>query len=78
MILWKKEWDPYIKILPPKTSSFLAMEFSPTGLPPSLHICVYLPTAGKDSKFVDNLAQLSLAVESMKEENPGAMLAWGL
>ena len=50
------------------------MELSPPGLPTTVHICVYLPTAGKEGKFVDNLAQFSLAVESIKEENPGVLL----
>ena len=65
MILWKKEYDPYVKIQPPKTSSFLAMEFSPPGLPTTVHICVYLPTAGKEGKFVDNLAQMNFFIIEM-------------
>ena len=70
LVLWRKEYDPYVKIQSPKSTSFLILEFSPPGLPPSAHVCVYLPTAGKESLFIDNLAQLTLALENIKENNP--------
>ena len=70
LILWKREHDPFVKVQSPCSSSFLLLEFSPPGLPPTLHVCVYLPTAGKDGLFVDNLAQLTLAIEEFRKNNP--------
>ena len=70
LILWKREHDPFVKIQSPCSSSFLLMEFSPPGLPATLHVCVYLPTAGKDGLFVDNLAQLTLAIEKFRDNYP--------
>ena len=52
LLLWSSELDPYITILPTPTSAILPCRVSLPGLIISYHICIYLPTAGKDDQFV--------------------------
>ena len=65
MVLWKTCHDPFISILPPTLSSFLPVLFQPPGCPPSIHKCVYLPTLGKESQFIDELAELSRRIDEL-------------
>ena len=46
MILWKQELEPFIEILAALNSSILPVLFNP---PASIHICLYLPTAGLEN-----------------------------
>ena len=68
MILWKKSLDPFVQLLPPKSSSFLAIILSMPHLPPSIHYSVYLPTSGKDNEYIEELSQLKLSIEEVLEK----------
>ena len=68
MILWKKSLDPFVQILPPKSSSFLAIILSMPHLPTSIHYSLYLPTSGKDNEFIEELSQLKLSIEEVLEK----------
>ena len=57
MILWKKSIEKFITIIPCKTSSFLAILFKPPSCTAFLHICLYLPTSGLESEFVDEISE---------------------
>ena len=73
MILWKRCWDPFVSVVPVCSSSFLPVVFAPPNLPLSIHICVYLPTAGKEWEFVDNLSKLILCIEQLNDKHPEAI-----
>ena len=72
LILWKTQWDPYITTSHLTTTSFLPIVFQPPGIHPTIHIAVYLPTAGQDSLFIDELAKLNIAVEELANTHPEA------
>ena len=74
MAMWLKEHDPYVSILHVSSSSFLPLMFSPPGQLPTVHIAVYLPTAGKDSKFIEELAKLDACINDLDERFPEASL----
>ena len=59
MALWRKSLDPYVSTVPSTSSSFLPIIFSPPGYKPSVHITVYLPTAGQDEQFIEEIVKLN-------------------
>ena len=74
MCMWKTELDPYIKVHRVSTSSFLPLIFEPLNLPPSIHVAVYLPTLGRESDFLDELAQLNVCIYDLKDTYPDAQI----
>ena len=60
LILWKRRLDPYVEVQSLKSTSFLPIIFNPPGYSPSVHICTYLPTAGFDSQFLEEISKLWL------------------
>ena len=66
MAMWKIEYDPFIHIVPVKSSSFLPLVFDPPGVPLSIHIAIYLPTAGRDSEFVEELSELDSCISEAR------------
>ena len=68
MTLWKKELDPYITIIEPSSSRVLAMVLDKPGHQISIHINIYLHTAGKDPEFLQDLAILEETIEDAIEK----------
>ena len=62
MFMWKKELDPYVSVLPTSSSAFLPIILKVPGYTQSIHIAIYLPTAGRDSDFISALSQLDVFV----------------
>ena len=58
MTLWKKNLDPYITILEPSSSRLLVLVLDKPGYQVSIHINIYLSTAGKEPDFLEDLALL--------------------
>ena len=58
MIMWKKALAPYIKHLESPSSSMNVILFSPPECQHSVHISVYLPTAGRDEEFYEEITAL--------------------
>ena len=74
MAMWRKEYDPFVKVHQSPTSSILPLVFDHPDLRSSIHLTIYLPTAGREAEFVDALAHLANIVEEMKEIYPDALL----
>ena len=72
LVLWQRDIDPYIMVYPVRTSSFTPIVFRPPGYQPSVHVALYLPTHGRDSEFVTELASLKICLEELIELNPEA------
>ena len=70
MVLWKKELDPFISVLPASSTSFLPILFHPPECIKSIHIAVYLPTLGLENKFVDELSKLATAINEIISAGP--------
>ena len=68
MAIWKKEYDPYVSIIEPSTSRVLAIVLEKPGMETSIHITVYLPTAGKDADFARELSILQEAIDHIIEK----------
>ena len=74
MIMWKKEFDPHVTVLPVDTAAFLPILLSPPGITPSVHISVYLPTAGKEGQYIEDLGKLSHCLSEIKNNHPSALI----
>ena len=67
MVLWKKSLDQYVTLIPPISSSFLPILYHPCGSPPSLQIALYLPTAGREMEFIEEISKLRQFLEEFLE-----------
>ena len=73
MVLWKRSLDPFITTLQTPSSSFLPILLNIPGHPQSIHVSLYLPTAGKDSEFLDSLSLLTNLLGSLDEKYPDSL-----
>ena len=71
-MLWKRELDPFVTTHTCDTSSYLPIIVEIPGFRTSIHIAVYLPTAGQDSQYMEDLAKLGNTIEDfyLKYQNP--------
>ena len=72
MVLWKHCLDPFISIHHVSTPSILPVIFSPPTAATSVHIAIYLPTSGKENQFIEELLNLKVAIEELRDkfDNP--------
>ena len=68
MTLWKKQLDPFIEIYNTSSTAFLPVILRIPGIVTSIHITIYLPTHGKDSEFVSELAGLRVCIDELNEK----------
>ena len=69
MVMWKTELTEYVTIQPVKSTSFLPIIFSPPGSPVTVHIALYLPTAGRDIDYVDQITKLDNCIADLKAKH---------
>ena len=74
MVLWKHKFDPYVFVYPTESSSFLPIIFSPPSCTPSIQIAVYMPTAGQENKFIEELSKLSSLISDLKSMYPSHLI----
>lgn len=67
-ILWRRALDPYIEVVATSTSSFTPIVLKMPGIRTSVHISIYLPTHGKESEFVADLAELRNTLDELKDK----------
>ena len=72
MAMWRNSIDPYITVHDSQSSAILPLVLQLPGAKISVHIAIHLPTSGKESEFVSELANLQNSVEELQElyENP--------
>ena len=70
LVLWKKVHDPHITVWPVSSQSFLPVLFHPPGSMLSIHVAIYLPTAGQDAPFLNELSNLSATLDAILENHP--------
>ena len=72
MALWRKKHDQYVTPIPSPSSSFLPIVFSPPNHQQSIHLALYLPTAGQDAQFIDEIVKLNQSLLELTEKYPEA------
>ena len=58
--MWKSHLDPYLTIHVTDSSAFLPVIIEIPNVTPSIHVALYLPTAGKEAEYLSELAKLNL------------------
>ena len=66
MVMWRRALDKYISVHPVATTSFLPIVFSPPDSVISIHIALYLPTAGREGEYMEQIALLNNCIEDLK------------
>ena len=74
LLLWLKELDPYIEIIPTNSTAFLPVVFTMPGLQTSIHLTVYLPTHGRENDFISDLAELRNCLDELDARFPDHVL----
>ena len=67
LCLWRKWLDPYVSVHPCQIPSFTPLLLKLPGYQVSIHIGLYLPTHGKDSEFVSDLADLAISIQELAD-----------
>ena len=74
LCLWKRSLDPFITVHHVTTSAFIPLILAMPHHQVSIHICIYLPTYGKDSQFVADLAELRVCIDDILDKHPNALV----
>ena len=74
MLMWREELDPYITIIPCSSSSFLPAVLALPNYQVSAHIALYMPTAGKEDEFLDQMSQLNVCLELINDKYPDCQI----
>ena len=74
LTMWREELDSFITVLDTKTSRVTGIILDIPFCQSTVHINIYLPTAGKDSEFMDALATLQATVDEASEVRPTCLL----
>ena len=67
LILWAASLDPYVTIYTHKTSSHTAIILQIPGFLTTIHVCIYLPTSGREQDFVKELTNLEATLTALSE-----------
>ena len=73
LVLWRHDLDPYVKIHPVTTPAFTPLILSLPNTVLTIHIVIYLPTSGRDSEFISEMASLRACMEELRDVYPNAL-----
>ena len=74
LTMWKHCLNSCIEIHQTTTPAITPIIFNPPGFHSSVHICVYLPTAGLETQFLEELSNLSSIVDELRVRYPDSPL----
>ena len=72
--MWSKDLDPYITINNTSSPAFLPVTLDIPGWTPMIHIGTYLPTAGKDTEYLTDLAAMKDSILDLQAKSPAAVV----
>ena len=73
LCLWRRSLDPFITVYKTTSPSFTPIVLSLPDHGVSIHVGLYLPTHGKDTEFVSDLAELGICLDELAEKYPTAL-----
>ena len=74
MVLWRKWMEPYISVYPVQSSAFLPLVLKLPDTRISVHVALYLPTHGRDTDFISELASLQNCIEDICNKHKDAVV----
>ena len=72
LVLWALHLDPFVTVFTPKTSSHTALIIQIPGYWATIHVCVYLPTSGREHDFLAELSNLESTLTELSEAHPSS------
>ena len=66
LALWRKWLDPFISVHPVQSSAFIPLILKLPETRISVHVALYLPTHGRDTEFISELATLKNCIDDIK------------
>ena len=60
LAMWRQSLDPFLTIIPVDTSALLPVLLEVPNFQPSIHIGLYLPTAGNETEYLMELDDLEI------------------
>ena len=72
LVFWKRHLDPFISTVSVASSRFLPIIFDHPHHPTTIHIAVYLPTAGLEDEFVHELSLMEATIDDLLDKHPTA------
>ena len=69
LTMWKRSLDTYVKVLDVNSDSFNIILVNIPGYPTTVHINIYLPTAGRDADYLSELSNLENILDEIDEEH---------
>ena len=70
--MWKQSLNPYIKVFNSGSPAFLPLIIDIPNTVTSIHVAVYLPTAGKEAEYLAALANLKANLEELIVKYPSS------
>ena len=78
LIMWRKFLHQFITVVEVDSSSYLPIILCLPDCLPSIHVCLYLPTSGKEAQFLRDLASLKVTLDDFLATYPdGAIFIRG-
>ena len=74
LVLWRSYLDPYISVHKPESSAFLPIILNLPDTTTTIHVALYLPTAGKDAEYMAELAKLKVSLEELNQQFPHSII----
>ena len=69
LTMWKRSLDPYVKVLDVNSDSFNITLLNLPGYPTTVHINIYLPTAGRDADYLSELSNLENILDEIDDKH---------
>ena len=74
LVMWRNCLSPFITVIPVDTPAFLPVLLEVPNFLPSIHIALYLPTAGREAQYLQELSELKVCVEALQHRFPNSPL----
>ena len=74
LAMWRQSLDPFVTIIHVDTSALLPVLLEVPNFQPSIHIGLYLPTAGKETEYLMELSKLSVLLDDLDKRFPTAAI----
>ena len=74
LVMWKSSLDPYITVHNIDSAAYLPVILNIPGVQTSIHVALYLPTSGKETEFISELASLKVTLEELTIKYPDSAI----
>ena len=74
LIMWEASLDPFVSVHVSDSSAFLPIILQIPNIKTSIHVALYLPTAGQDTEFLAEVAKLRVSLDELLIKFPDSVI----